>query len=211
MQNAPTMLGQKMMSRQAPYGPIGMVAQDMSGNKKGARGGVIKLTFNTTNATSGTTFSNSDTTFNNATGLLASAKSLYPKNTGNWYVEFTLSGGVNQYVGLIPDTFICNTLNNISTASNGISYNPNNGLFNDGGAVATSTTGDVIGIAYTAPMANGSYVYYYKNGVLLYSYLCSGFTNTSYVAACTLPSTALSITISNNIYSAPATYTPLRA
>ena len=35
MQNAPTMLAQKMMNRQAPYGPIGMVSQDMSGNKKG--------------------------------------------------------------------------------------------------------------------------------------------------------------------------------
>ena len=34
MQNAPTMLAQKMMNRQAPYGPIGMVAQNMSGNKK---------------------------------------------------------------------------------------------------------------------------------------------------------------------------------
>ena len=34
MQNAPTMLAQKMMARQTPYGPIGMVSQDMSGNKK---------------------------------------------------------------------------------------------------------------------------------------------------------------------------------
>ena len=34
MQNAPAMLAQKMMNRQAPYGPIGMVSQDMSGNKK---------------------------------------------------------------------------------------------------------------------------------------------------------------------------------
>ena len=38
MQNAPAMLAQKMMNRQAPYGPIGMVAQNMSGNKKGAAG-----------------------------------------------------------------------------------------------------------------------------------------------------------------------------
>lgn len=137
MQNAPTMLGQKMMNRQAPYGPIGMVAQDMSGNKKGARGGgggsgAIGLAFDTTNATAGVTFSNSDTTLNHATSFLVSAKSLYPKNTGNWYVEFTLSSGVNQYVGLIPDTFICNTVNNIASASNGIAYNPNIGGFNDG-------------------------------------------------------------------------------
>lgn len=34
MQNAPAMLAQRMMNRQAPYGPVGMVSQNMSGNKK---------------------------------------------------------------------------------------------------------------------------------------------------------------------------------
>ena len=101
MQNAPTMLGQKMMNRQAPYGPIGMVSQNMSGNKKSTGPYAGPVIFDATTASAGMVLSNN---FKTATNLefatQKSAKLLYPKLTGKWYVEFIQNNPNSAQFGL---------------------------------------------------------------------------------------------------------------
>ena len=224
MQNAPAMLAQKMMSRQAAYAPVGMVSQNMSGNKKGGAAGggggagVIGLVFDVATATSaaGVDFTNSNTTITNNSGFpVVGSKSLYPKTSGNWYVEFTIGTSTGQLVGIMPSSFTPDTSTKVGYLTNSVGYQTNTGsIYQNGGGlvttVAASTIGDVIGIAYSAAGGNPVIVFY-KNNVVLYTYTGSGWTaGIGYVPAWTSNSgSSASATISNNIYSAPATYIPL--
>ena len=94
MQNAPAMLAQKMMNRQAPYGPVGMVSQNMSGNKKGS--GAAEPVYPSAGYGS--------VSFNGTTQFLSNATN--PVNlqfgTGDFTVEFWMypTGALTSYVML---------------------------------------------------------------------------------------------------------------
>lgn len=222
MQNAPAMLAQKMMNRQAAYAPVGMVSQNMSGNKKGGASGpsgpVIGLKFDTATATAGVTFSNSDTTATNGTGgATASAKANAFTTTGgtsSWYWEFIIGSATSTYVGVGPSNFICNASNTIGFVVNTIGYNNTTGTVWSNGStlitIATSTTGDVIGFQLSLT-ASSSTLAIYKNGVFATflnttAYLPSSAT--AWVPIWSANATSNVSTISNNIYSY-AGYTPI--
>ena len=223
MQNAPAPLAQRMMSRQAPYGPVGMVSQNMSGNKKGAGGGstptgVIGLKFDTATATAGLTFSNSDTTATAPTAGVKSAKanaSTIP-NTGNyWYWEFTVSGHLNQFIGFGLSSFVCNTTNQVGAIANSVCYNANGGQVyaanNLMGTYATAALGDIIGFKLEV-FNPGALITVIKNGVVIanqidVSLYISGFTQ-SWTPIFTANQSGPSATISNNVYSY-AGFTPI--
>ena len=228
MQNAPTMLGQKMMNRQAPYGPIGMVSQNMSGNKKGGAAGggggggpVIGLKFDTATATAGVTFSNSDTTVTNTTGgNIASAKAnaaVIPNTGNNWYWEFIASGPLNQFLGFGLPNFVCNASNRVGLVTSSVSYVPSTGQVYANGSVqttiATAAVGDVIGFKLQV-FNPGSLLTILKNGVeILSSFDTSVWIANNSVAWTPIWSsnvTSCVATISNNIYSY-AGYTPIGA
>ena len=209
------------MNRQAPYGPIGMVSQNMSGNKKsagGVSGPVIGLKFDTATATAGVTFSNSDTTATNSTGgVTASAKANASTTTGgtsSWYWEFIIGSSTSTYVGVGPSNFICNASNTIGFVVNTIGYNNTTGTVWSNGSIlvtiATSTTGDVIGFQLSLT-ASSSTLSIYKNGVFATflnttAYLPSSAT--AWVPIWSANATSNISTISNNIYSY-AGYTPI--
>jgi len=218
------MLAQKMMNRQAPYGPIGMVSQNMSGNKKGAGGGtpapvgVIGLKFNTAAASSGVTFSNSDTTAINSTGgTITSAKANATTTIGvsvNYYWEFIITVAGSARLGVGPSGFVCNASNQVGNSANEIAYSTVGFIFGGGsnlGGVPTATTGDVIGFQLDIT-ASSSTLTILKNGTVI----LSSYNSTPYVtgyASAWVPiwstgATLLSATISNNIYSY-AGYTPI--
>ena len=228
MQNAPTMLGQKMMNRQAPYGPVGMVSQNMSGNKKGGAGGggggggggsgVIGLKFDTATATAGMTFSNSDTTATAPSAGIKSAKanaSTIP-NTGNyWYWEFTVGGQVNQFLGFGLSSFVCNASNQVGAIANSVCYYPQNGQVyaanNLMGTYAAAALGDIIGFKLEV-FNPGALINILKNGVVIanqvdVSTYISGFT-VAWTPIFTANQSGPSATISNNVYSY-AGYTPI--
>ena len=94
MQNAPTMLGQKMMNRQAPYGPIGMVSQDMSGNKK--RSGAAEPVYPSAGY-GNLSFNGTTKQLNNITNSVDIQMA-----TGDFTVEFWMypTGGLGSYVAL---------------------------------------------------------------------------------------------------------------
>jgi len=223
MQNAPAMLAQKMMNRQAPYGPIGMVSQNMSGNKKGSAAGpsgpVIGLKFDTTTATAGVTFSNSDTTVTNTTGsAIASAKGNAATTTGGtsaWYWEFVIGSTDAMYVGVGPSSFVCNAINRVGIVVNSISYFPTTGIvYANSGVIftlATSTIGDVIGFQLSLT-ASSSTLSIYKNGtIILNTYVSTTHipsSATAWVPIWSANSTSAAASISNNIYSY-AGYTPI--
>jgi len=221
MQNAPTMLGQKMMNRQAPYGPIGMVAQNMSGNKKGAAG-VIGLKFDTATATAGVVFSNSDTTATLPNATIASAKSNAVTTTGGtsaWYWEFSVGSANNILIGFGISTFVCNTANRVGVVNNTVSYVTGNGniVGGNGGNIIlatgiTSTQGDIIGFKLDLTPSSSTLTVL-KNNVVIGSAL----NTTTYIPNSATAWTpiwsagaagACSATISNNIYSYSG-YTPI--
>lgn len=223
MQNAPAMLAQKMMNRQAAYAPVGMVSQNMSGNKKG--GGaepskpVIGLKFDTTTATAGVTFSNSDTTATNGSGsstASAKANAAVIPNTGNyWYWEFIIGGSPQQLVGFGLPSFVCNTTNQIGLVTSSVGYLANNGqLWANGGVKTTTTTaaiGDVIGFKLQV-FNPGSFLTVLKNGIeILSNFDISVWiadNTTAWTPVFSSNSTSAISTISNNIYSY-AGYTPI--
>lgn len=221
MQNAPAMLAQKMMSRQVPYGPVGMVSQNMSGNKK-AVGPVIGLKFDTTSATVGTTFSNSDTTAALPNATIGSAKGNSVTTTGGtsaWYWEFTIGSISNTLVGFGISTFVCNTTNRVGVVNNTVAYVTGNGniVGGNGGNIilatgTLSTLGDIIGFKLDLTPSSSTLTVL-KNNVVI----GSAVNTTTYIpssATAWVPivsSSAASVcsaTISNNIYSAPG-YTPI--
>lgn len=233
MQNAPAMLAQKMMNRQAPYGPIGMVAQNMSGNKKGAAAGgggggvgVIGLKFNTTNATAGVTFSNSDTTATNSgSQTYASAKSSSGSPIGadtSFYFEFIVGNTLDQQFGFAKANFASNHSDFISQIVGGTSafpsfaYRPSTGAVSYGGTgpfatIASATTGDVIGITVGLTVTACT-INVFKNNVNLSTFNASldipgGYTN-SYVPAWSSRAVGSSSTLSNSIF-VQAGFSPL--
>lgn len=216
MQNAPAPLAQRMMSRQAPYGPVGMVSQNMSGNKKGAGGGstptgVIGLKFNTATATSGLTFSNSDTTSTNTTGgNIASAKAsagIIPNTTNYWYWEFTVGTANSMFMGLGLPTFVCDAANRVGIVANSVAYRPDNGILQAAGATLTTVSaarvGDVIGFKFEV-FNPGALLTVLKNGVVLINQIdISAYVADNSVAWTPIWSaniTTAAATISNNIY-----------
>jgi len=214
MQNAPAMLAQKMMNRQAPYGPIGMVAQNMSGNKKGGAAAgssrpVIGLKFDTSTATAGVTFSNSDTTVTNTTGgNIASAKANVGTLTGaavSWYWEFTLNS-LNILIGMGPSSFVCNSTNQVGITTGTISYDPSAGIIYISGGiaanVATAKIGDVIGFKLTISATLSSLTTYVNNTSINTSNTTTIFPNYNTALFPIWSSNVLnaSATISNNIY-----------
>jgi len=234
MQNAPAMLGQKMMNRQAPYGPIGMVAQDMSGNKKGAAAGgggggvgVIGLVFDTTSASPGVTFSNSNITASNPSGpqTYASAKSSSGSPIGadtSFYFEFIVGNTLDQQFGFAKANFASNHSDFISQIVGGTSafpsfaYRPSTGAVSYGGTgpfatIASATTGDVIGITVGLTVTACT-INVFKNNVNLSTFNASldipgGYTN-SYVPAWSSRAIGAFSTLSNSIF-VQAGFTPL--
>jgi len=221
MQNAPAMLAQKMMNRQAPYGPIGMVSQNMSGNKKGAAG-VIGLKFDTATATSGTTFSNSNTTATLPTSTIGSAKGNSVTTTGGtsaWYWEFTIGSISVTLVGFGISTFVCNTTNRVGVINNTVAYSTGNGniLGGFGGNIIlatgiTSTLGDIIGFKLDLTPSSSTLTVLKNNVVIGSAVNTTTYIPSSATAWVPIVSSAAasvcSATISNNIYSAPG-YTPI--
>jgi hypothetical protein len=224
MQNAPAMLGQKMMNRQAPYGPIGMVSQNMSGNKKGAAAGggggvgVIGLKFDTATATAGVTFSNSNTTATNASaGAITSAKAnagIIPNTTNYWYCEFVVGNANQMFFGFGLPTFVCNTTSRVGFIANTISYAPNGFVYIAGASASgqpTATTGDVIGLKLDVFNPGATFTVI-KNGVVIINALDVSAAITDNSVAWTPIWSTNQIgsvgTISNNIYSY-AGYTPI--
>ena len=180
MQNAPTMLGQKMMNRQAPYGPIGMVSQNMSGNKKSTGPYAGPVIFDATTASAGMVLSNN---FKTATNLefatQKSAKLLYPKLTGKWYVEFIQNNPNSAQFGLGLNSFVCNNSNVVGNVVESVAYLSIGAIYYNGsslGGVASLTLNDKIGIAYDLTGASVM-ISFYKNGVLIYGPV--GFWNTA--------------------------------
>lgn len=216
MQNAPAMLAQKMMSRQAPYGPVGMVSQNMSGNKKSSGGGggrsLIALAFDTTTATSGLTFADSNTTVTNTTGgNIASAKgtaATIPSTTNYWYWEFTVGSTNSMYLGVGLPSFVCNATNRVGVVANSVAYFPTTGAVYALGTVqttvATATTGDVIGFKLEV-FAASSALTILKNGtVILNQYTTTTWLpdySTAWTPIWSANQTSAKATISNNIYS----------
>ena len=175
MQNAPAMLAQKMMNRQAPYGPIGMVSQNMSGNKKGSAAAPTPyagpVIFDSATATSGLTFSTDLTTVtNNSASGITSAKLLYPKSTGKWYVEFIKNSSSADGFGIGLNSYVCNTTNTVGNVPNTFGYYSNGLITYEGtplGSVAPILNGNRISVAYD--LTGGSVqLSLYKNGVLQY-------------------------------------------
>ncbi len=187
MQNAPAMLAQKMMNRQAPYGPIGMVSQNMSGNKKGAAAGpsgpVIGLKFDTATATAGMTFSNSDTTATNGTGgSTASAKGNASTTTGgtsSWYWEFINNTLVTNLLGFGPSSFVCNTANTIGFIANTVGYYAQDGNLYIGSTARTNIgaalVGDVIGFKLDLTASTATLTILKNNVVILNNYNITAF------------------------------------
>lgn len=223
MQNAPAMLAQKMMNRQAAYAPVGMVSQNMSGNKKsgasGPSGPVIGLKFDTATATAGLTFADSNTTVTNTTGgNISSAKgnaSIVP-NTGNyWYWEFTVGATNAVLLGFGLPTFVCDNANRIGFVANSIGYIPSNGNVYANSLVqttiATALVGDVIGFQLDV-FAATSALTITKNGIaILSSYNTTTWIpnySTAWTPIYSSNQTSAKATISNNIYSY-AGYTPI--
>ena len=221
MQNAPAMLAQKMMNRQAPYGPVGMVSQNMSGNKKGAAAGpsgpVIGLKFDTTTATAGVTFSNSNTTV--AGGSIASAKGNAGTAigvNGSWYWEFIITSLTDFYIGVGPSTYTCNTANRVGILASTIAYYVGSGQIYGAGSLLVNTSaaavGDVIGFKLDLT-ASTSTLTILKNNTALPGGSFSSTNwipnyNTSWVPIWSSNGTSVSATIANNIYSY-AGYTPI--
>ena len=233
MQNAPAMLGQKMMNRQAPYGPIGMVAQNMSGNKKraaaggGTSGPVIGLVFDTTSASPGVTFSNGNITANNPSGpqTYASAKASSGSRTGantSFYFEFIVGNTSDQQFGFARSDFASNHADSINNIVGGLSavpsfsYRPSTGSVSYGGTGAfgtidAATTGDVIGITVTLTNISCT-INVFKNNVNLSTFNASGdlpggFTN-SYVPAWSSRAVGAFSTLYNSIF-VQSGFTPL--
>ena len=230
MQNAPTMLGQKMMNRQAPYGPIGMVSQDMSGNKKKTVVAIPKLFFNTTNITTGLTLSNNNATVTNTTAAVntsAKSASLIPIGATFVYFEFVVrtNDPGDQQFGLALGTFNANHIDNFSlcVGSSGIgntfAYRTDNSLLvkgiNQGAFGTPSITGDVIGFQIEMT-ASTFFITIRKNGTIIANRLnySATFTQGNTVAWVPAWSSNLASTpsgsISNQIYSYPG-YTPVGA
>lgn len=202
------------MNRQAPYGPIGMVAQNMSGNKKGGAAAgssrpVIGLKFDTSTATAGVTFSNSDTTVTNTTGgNIASAKANAGTITGaavSWYWEFTLNS-LNILIGMGPSSFVCNSTNQVGITTGTISYDPSAGIIYISGGIAANVAiakiGDVVGFKLTISATLSSLTTYVNNTAINTSNTTTIFPNYNTALFPIWSSTALnaSATISNNIY-----------
>lgn len=235
MQNAPAMLAQKMMSRQAAYAPVGMVSQNMSGNKKGGAGGggapvvpggVIGLVFDTTSASPGVTFSNGNITARNLSGpqTYASAKSSAGSiagASGNFYLEFIVGNTSDQQFGFARSDFASNHADSINNIVGGLSavpsfaYRPSTGTLSYGGTGAFSTivsaiTGDVIGI--TANWSGPSFtINVFKNNVnILLNLNASGSLSggSSFVAAWSSRAVGSFSTLYNSIY-VQAGFTPL--
>ena len=166
------MLAQKMMNRQAPYGPIGMVSQNMSGNKKSTGGSYAgPVIFDATTASAGMVLSNNFKTATNPEfGTQKSAKLLYPKSTGKWYVEFTQNDPNDAYFGLGLNSFICNNSNTVGFVVESVAYLSIGAIYYNGsslGGVPSLTLNDKIGIAYDLTGA-AVIISFYKNGVLIY-------------------------------------------
>ena len=216
MQNNTAMLAQKMMNRQAPYGPVGMVSQNMSGNKKSSGGGkgssLIALAFDTTTATSGLTFADSNTTVTNTTGgNIASAKgtaATIPSTTNYWYWEFTVGSTNSMYLGVGLPSFVCNATNCVGVVANSVAYFPTTGAVYALGTVqttvATAITGDVIGFKLEV-FAASSALTILKNGtVILNQYTTTTWLpdySTAWTPIWSANQTSAKATISNNIYS----------
>jgi hypothetical protein len=216
MQNDTAMRVQKMMSNQVAYAPVGMVSQDMSGNKKKI-GGLLGINLNTTNVTPGLTFSNKNTTVTNtsAAGYTSSVGNA-ATNIGDTsvYWEFIMTNALDQWFGFAISTFNCNHANVITAivgqAANTWAVHSSPSQFAMAGAsqsaFGTYTTGDVIGLhlRMTTTTMNISV---YKNGVFLgtrdhSAYLTLGNT-VSYVPAWSSAALGSSVTISNAVHPAP--------
>jgi hypothetical protein len=227
MQNNTVMIAQKMMARQSPYGPIGMVSQDMSGNKKGGGGavsiGLLGLNFNPANITTGLTLANNNTTVTNSTAsAYTSAVGNAATNIGDTsvYWEFVWGNGNDQWCGFAISTFNANHANavgnTVGQAANTCAIRNNVAQWGAASASISSgvtfATGDVLGLwlQMTASTIN---VTYYKNGALVTTrnfsaYLTLGNT-VSYVPAWSSWSTGGSSTLSNYLYAAPTGATVL--
>jgi len=212
MQNAPTMLGQKMMNRQAPYGPIGMVSQDMSGNKKGARAAPAApgLTFDPITATAGMTFSNNNVTATNSTGgAISSAKGSVTTVIGvaaTYYWEFIVNSSGTARFGVGPASFVCDAANQVGGVVNSIAYQTTGNLFGNGsnlGGVSTTTTGDVLGFKLVINATTSTLTVYKNNVVDLNNYNSTSYVSghgTAWVPIWSSGVTLVSASISNSIY-----------
>ena len=225
MQNAPAMLAQKMMNRQAAYAPVGMVSQNMSGNKKGGASGpsgpVIGLKFDTTTSSAGITFSNSDTTAINSTGgATASVKGNASTTTGgtsSWYWEFTINAILLNLIGFGSSSFVCNTTNTIGFFANTVGYYVQNGSFYINSTSVTNIgaalVGDVIGFKLDLTATTATLTILKNNVVILNNFNITTFNSafnsaTAWFPIWTSQANGSSYTISNNIYSY-AGYTPI--
>lgn len=217
MQNAPAMLAQRMMNRQAPYGPVGMVSQNMSGNKKGVSGavptGAIGLAFDTVSASAGVVFSDANTTVTNPTANIRSAKATaasIPYVFATWYWEFTVRSSTQQmYIGVGLSSFSCTGTNRVGAVANSVGYNTGTGQVIANGAtqttIATATTGDVIGFKLEV-FNPGTLLTILKNNVVILNQLDTSVWLPDYQSAWMPIWSGITVanssaTISNNIYS----------
>lgn len=226
MQNAPAPLAQRMMSRQAPYGPVGMVSQNMSGNKKGGGSSaqtLLGLNFNAANITTGLTLSNNNSTVTNSTAsTYTSAVGNAATNVGDTsvYWEFIWGTGSDGWCGFAISTFNANHANavgnTVGQAANTCAIRNSSAQWAAAGASISSGTtfaaGDVLGLwlKMTASTIN---VDYYKNGTLVTTrnfsaYLTLGNT-VSYVPAWSSWAGGAGPTLSNYLYTAPTGATVL--
>ena len=225
MQNAPAMLAQKMMNRQAPYGPIGMVSQNMSGNKKQAAGSgaLLGINFNTTASAAGVAFSNNSTTVvNNGSFTYTSAVSTGSTAIGATfaYFEFIIGSTADHKVGLASSSFVVNhaDASNVTiggaAAAYSFGYFPSGafaGSFqSNGGSFGTGVTcvvGDVVGFQLEMT-PTVMYVTMLKNNVVVINRFDMtatfgvNFNNTtSWLPAWSSRAIGCQSTISNSLYS----------
>jgi len=218
MQNNTAVIAQKMMNRQAPYGPVGMVSQNMSGNKKGGAS-LVPLTFDTASASAGVVFSDNNLTATSPTNATRSAKasaSTIPNTTNYWYWEFTVRSTVQQTLGVGLSTFVCSSGGRVGAVANSVAYNPATGVLLAGGGnlvtgLNTATIGDVIGFKLEIFNAGSLITVLKNNVVILNQQNISTYLPDYSVAWTPIWSSFISqasATISNNIYS-HAGFTPI--
>ena len=216
MQNNTATRVQRMMSKQTAYAPVGMVSQDMSGNKKTGTG-LLGINLNTTNVTPGLTFSNKNTTVTNSSAAgYTSAVGNAATNIGDTsvYWEFIMTNSGNQWFGFAISSFNCNhaDLANVvvGQVANTWAVHSTPNQFAMAGAsqsaFGTYIIGDIIGLhlQMTSTTMNISV---YKNGVFQgtrdhSAYLTLGNT-ISYVPAWSSAESGASATISNAACAAP--------